>query len=533
MKKYLENWREILFGVCWFSFLYKFSEFLIKLLDLKKINVVTFLDYYYPTIQLFIIPYISYHIITSIVPIFLGYKNKNVLHKYTANLIISSFIGFLIFVLFPTYVNRIYFKYIFQGNNLCNELLKIMHKYDSECNAIPSFHVLVSWLLLIGIRELNINKKVKYIICCYLFIICISTFLTRQHGVIDFPITVFFAEIVNFFVSKYSLDKKLFLFVKTKYFLVIKRFFYYLCSFVLVIFSLFLFNVIHYYVTKNNTGEIINIYKHKKEQTPKVSIIIPIYNEQKYIRQCLDSVVNQTLEDIEIICVNDGSKDKSLEILKEYYNNDSRIIIIDKENGGLGAARNTGMDNASGEFIMFLDSDDLLTENACEIAYNTIETTDSDFVSFGYNIFTDTNNKSYQEVSKNYKITEEKQTFYGDEWNISLRKDHPYVWNKIYKRQFIKKYKHINVRFFAEEVNLIYKIFRKCNKMTMIDDVLYKHRLHDNNLSLKRDLLSLYQAFKSFSVCAFDLYFLDNYQLGTLLNLFIHHSSKYNFNIWH
>ena len=117
--------------------------------------------------------------------------------------------------------------------------------------------------------------------------------------------------------------------------------------------------------------------------------------------------------------------------------------------------------------------------------------------------------------------------------NIPLRKDHTYVWNKIYKSYFIKKYKHINVRFFAEEVDLTYKIFRKCNKMTMIDEVLYKHRLHDNNSSLKRDFLSLYQAFKSFSVCIFDLCFFYNYNFGTLLNLFIHHSLRYNFKIWH
>lgn len=91
----------------------------------------------------------------------------------------------------------------------------------------------------------------------------------------------------------------------------------------------------------------------------KVSIIIPIYNVEQYLAQCLDSVINQTYKNIEIICVNDCSLDNSFRILDEYSKNDKRIKIINRENnGGLSAARNTGLDNASGKYIYFLDSDD-------------------------------------------------------------------------------------------------------------------------------------------------------------------------------
>ncbi|WP_225369762.1 glycosyltransferase family 2 protein [Methanobrevibacter arboriphilus] len=85
----------------------------------------------------------------------------------------------------------------------------------------------------------------------------------------------------------------------------------------------------------------------------KISVIIPVYNVEKYLEQCLDSVINQSLEDIEVICINDGSTDNSLEILDEYAKKDNRIKIINKKNEGLGVARNIGMDYAKGKYIIF------------------------------------------------------------------------------------------------------------------------------------------------------------------------------------
>ena len=87
---------------------------------------------------------------------------------------------------------------------------------------------------------------------------------------------------------------------------------------------------------------------------PKISVIVPVYNVEKYLSECLDSIINQTLKDIEIICVNDGSTDNSLSILKEYASKDNRIKIIDKENEGLGYTRKVGLDNATGDYILFV-----------------------------------------------------------------------------------------------------------------------------------------------------------------------------------
>lgn len=103
----------------------------------------------------------------------------------------------------------------------------------------------------------------------------------------------------------------------------------------------------------------------------KISIIVPIYNVEKYLSECLDSIINQTLKDIEIICINDGSPDNSFEILKRYSANDARIKIIDKNNEGVGKARNDGILAATGEFIAFMDSDDYYpSDNVLKILYN-------------------------------------------------------------------------------------------------------------------------------------------------------------------
>ncbi len=120
---------------------------------------------------------------------------------------------------------------------------------------------------------------------------------------------------------------------------------------------------------------------------PKVSIIIPIYNVEKYIKKCLDSLIKQTLDDIEIICVNDGSPDNSMEIVNEYAKNDKRFIVLTQENQGTGAARNKGIDAATGEYIMFLDPDDWYEFDACEKAYNHIKQNNTDFAFFGMKHF--------------------------------------------------------------------------------------------------------------------------------------------------
>lgn len=120
---------------------------------------------------------------------------------------------------------------------------------------------------------------------------------------------------------------------------------------------------------------------------PKVSVIIPVYNVDPYLRECLESVVNQTLLDIEIICVNDGSTDNSPAILEEYRAKDSRITVFTQENRGLSAARNRGMDLARGEYIYFIDSDDYVEPETLERTVHIAEADDLDAVVFRFKQF--------------------------------------------------------------------------------------------------------------------------------------------------
>ena len=112
----------------------------------------------------------------------------------------------------------------------------------------------------------------------------------------------------------------------------------------------------------------------------KISVVIPVYNTQNYLNECIDSVLNQSFKDFEIICINDGSTDNSLSILSDYEVSDERIKVISQQNRGLGASRNEGLKLAQGEYVLFLDSDDYLTPDALEKLYNQAYANDLDLI---------------------------------------------------------------------------------------------------------------------------------------------------------
>lgn len=174
----------------------------------------------------------------------------------------------------------------------------------------------------------------------------------------------------------------------------------------------------------------------------KVSVIVPIYNVEMYLVEALDSLQRQTLTDIEIICVNDGSKDSSLSIMKKYAEQDDRFIIIDKENGGYGKAMNVGLDKATGEYIGILEPDDYVPLNMYEDLYKVAKEHDLDFVKADFYRFTtdeETEDKHmvYNHLDKSH-----------ENYNVVLcPKEKPYVtkfimntWSGIYKRAFIEEH---------------------------------------------------------------------------------------------
>jgi len=206
--------------------------------------------------------------------------------------------------------------------------------------------------------------------------------------------------------------------------------------------------------------------------TPKVSVIIPVYNTEKYLRICLDSVINQTLQDIEIICINDGSTDGSLNILNEYALKDNRIKIIDKKNEGVSVARNAGIENAKGEYIMFVDADDWLNINATEILYSEIIGTDYDILNFGFYECFDKDMRHHY-VNNLIKREFEKCSI---ENQLALNTN---CWNKLYKTTFLKYDKLLrfpeNVKTSEDGVFCILTYLHNA-KFKNINKILYYYR---------------------------------------------------------
>lgn len=172
---------------------------------------------------------------------------------------------------------------------------------------------------------------------------------------------------------------------------------------------------------------------------PKISVIIPVYNVEKYLPRCLDSLINQTLKDIEIICINDGSTDNSLSILKKYKNTDSRIKIISQKNVGVSQARNNGIKISKGEYIGFCDPDDWVSLDFYENLYNTVIEYNCDFAAG--EIIKIKNNKCKPFLSfPSIKTAID----YLDKLELFKCPDYSYVCNKIYKTSELKKY---NIKF--------------------------------------------------------------------------------------
>lgn len=194
----------------------------------------------------------------------------------------------------------------------------------------------------------------------------------------------------------------------------------------------------------------------KKQQKPKVSVIIPVYNVEKYLPECLDSVINQTLPDIEIICVDDGSTDRSLAILSKYAKQDNRIKIIKQQNKFAGAARNAGLDAAQGEFLSFLDSDDFFEPEMLEEMYNKAKDEESDMVVCGYYTYDQMCERNTFQRKLNPQMVLDapiKPEEYSDKlFNFCF----PTPWTKLIKHDLFTKY------------NLRFENLKKCNDLTCI-----------------------------------------------------------------
>lgn len=200
---------------------------------------------------------------------------------------------------------------------------------------------------------------------------------------------------------------------------------------------------------------------------PKVSVIVPVYNVSKYIDKCLLSLLNQTLDDIEIIVVNDGSPDNSQEIIDEYVKEyKGKIKSYCKENGGLSDARNYGIEKATGEYIGFVDGDDFVDIRMFETMYKKAKKDNCDLVVCNLNYVYD-----YDVVPTSSNVPDETKDIKEIMLDI-----YPTAWNKIYKRDFLNKH---NLRFkknvWYEDVEFIYRVLPYVHKIGAVDDCFYQY----------------------------------------------------------
>lgn len=204
-----------------------------------------------------------------------------------------------------------------------------------------------------------------------------------------------------------------------------------------------------------------------------ISIIIPAYNVEKYIGDCLDSVINQTYKDLDIVVIDDGSSDSTPQIVDMYAARDKRVVAIHKPNGGLGGARNAGLKRASGDYVLFLDSDDWLEPECCEIALDRIEARNAELLFFEY--YKEYKNKSV--CMKTYDSSElmvdrkgQSEFFLYDMRTVT-------AWGKLYRADILKgKFYNENLGM-AEDVDYNYKIYDAVNKAVYIDNPLLHYRV--------------------------------------------------------
>lgn len=215
----------------------------------------------------------------------------------------------------------------------------------------------------------------------------------------------------------------------------------------------------------------------------KLSVIVPVYNSEKYLERCIDSIINQTFEDIEILLVNDGSTDSSFEICRKYEINDSRIKVLNKPNSGVSDTRNVGIENSTGEFITFVDSDDELDQSMYEKMLGNAKENEADIVFCGFKKFTDEgiyceNLKNLREVAKGAI----EPFFYSKDAVMGS------VWRAIFRKEIVGDLRFDKNIVYEEDKIFVLNCIGKSKRISVVEECLYhyytsgniKRRYYDN-----------------------------------------------------
>lgn len=216
---------------------------------------------------------------------------------------------------------------------------------------------------------------------------------------------------------------------------------------------------------------------------PAISILVPCYNVEKYLRECLDSILNQTFTDFEALCINDGSTDSTLNILKEYAQKDERFKIIDKPNSGYGASMNKGLDAATGKYVGIVESDDYIEPQMFELLYKEAEEHSLDLVRCLYREFNDIKGTMKVIDHSDIKLYE-----FGMVFTPRVQQHiffiSPSIWAGMYNREFLNSN---NIRFLEtpgasyQDTAFAFKIYATAERAKVIPDVLHNYRINENS----------------------------------------------------
>ena len=224
-----------------------------------------------------------------------------------------------------------------------------------------------------------------------------------------------------------------------------------------------------------------------------ISIIVPVYNVEPYLRKCLDSIINQTYRDLEILIIDDGSTDGSGEICNEYAASDHRLQVIHQNNKGLSEARNSGIDIATGDYILFVDGDDWIESNTVECLYQACLDHNAEVSCCGHY-------KEFADRTTVHSLVTSKKEYEGEEIVVPAMKGSfaHYAWEKLWERSLFEECRFPSGMQF-EDVATTWKLFLRCNKVVCIPDVLFHYTYRKDsigNTKTMKNLADRWAAFK-------------------------------------
>lgn len=229
----------------------------------------------------------------------------------------------------------------------------------------------------------------------------------------------------------------------------------------------------------------------------KVSVIVPVYNVENYLEECINSILSQTLEDIEVICVDDGSTDGSYNILKSLQEKDNRVVVLRQNNEFAGTARNKGIDIARGEYLVFLDSDDFFENNLLESMYNACERESADICVCNADNYDNNTGKFFDTRYYWENAIPEKSSFSKYDLGVNtFLFCYPMPWNKMFRKELVEKN---NLRFQkvrkTNDLGFVYLAIACADKITVVDEKLVHYRVGlDNSLQAKNKGMDKYFA---------------------------------------